>query len=217
MLRRDRKLAAWNDTIQSRDQQFDLKRKALLKEAARAFSSHGYHATSLDDVARTLGVTKPALYYYVKNKQEILFECHMLSQDLGDRAFDYATKNGRTNREILVLFGRNYLELLTSEIGACAVLAEFHALDPQNRDIIAARRDKVQRKLCRLIEKGIADGSVRAVDPKLTVFYFMGAVNWLTRWFDPAGASSGEDVARIFADLLDHSIAVTSDPPRKAT
>ncbi len=85
---RDRQLAAWNDTVQTRDQQFNLKRTALLKEAARAFSSQGYHATSLDDVAKTLGVTKPALYYYIKNKQEILFECHMLSQDLGDRAFD---------------------------------------------------------------------------------------------------------------------------------
>ena len=85
MSRRDRQLAAWNDTVQTRDQQFNLKRTALLKEAARAFSSQGYHATSLDDVAKTLGVTKPALYYYVKNKQEILFECHMLSQDLGDR------------------------------------------------------------------------------------------------------------------------------------
>ena len=76
---RDRQLAAWNDTVQTRDQQFNLKRTALLKEAARAFSSQGYHATSLDDVAKTLGVTKPALYYYIKNKQEILFECHMLS------------------------------------------------------------------------------------------------------------------------------------------
>ena len=106
MARRDRQLATWNETVQTRDQQFTLKRTALLKEAARAFSSQGYHATSLDDVAKTLGVTKPALYYYIKNKQEILFECHMLSQDLGERAFEYAYKNGKTGREILLLFAK---------------------------------------------------------------------------------------------------------------
>ena len=110
MARRDRQLATWDETVQTRDQQFNLKRTALLKEAARAFSSQGYHATSLDDVAKTLGVTKPALYYYIKNKQEILFECHMLSQDLGERAFEYAYKNGKTGREILLLFARQFIE-----------------------------------------------------------------------------------------------------------
>jgi AcrR family transcriptional regulator len=207
VLRRNRQIATWNKTVQSRDQQFSLKRTALLKQAARAFSSQGYHGTSLDDVAKTLGVTKPALYYYVKNKQEILFECHMLSQDLGDRAFEQALKVGGTSREIILRIGQIYIELLTSEIGACAVLAEFHALDPANREIVAARRDKFARRFRKLIEKGIADGSVRSVDPNLTVFFFMGAVNWMTRWFDSDGSRSGDEVAKIFADLLDHGIS----------
>lgn len=206
-MRRDSQPATWNDTVQSRDQQFALKRNALLKEAARAFSSHGYHATSLDDVAKTLGVTKPALYYYVKNKQEILFECHMLAQDLGERAFDHALKAGKDSREVVLVLGRTYIELLTSEIGACAVLAEINALDPANREIVATRRDKFERRFRSLLDKGMAEGSIRTVDPKLTVFFFMGAVNWMTRWFDPEGPRSGEEIARIFADLLDHAIS----------
>jgi AcrR family transcriptional regulator len=206
-LRRDSQPATWNGTVQSRDQQFDLKRNALLKQAARAFSSHGYHATSLDDVAKTLGVTKPALYYYVKNKQEILFECHMMSQDLGDRALDHALKTATNNRDIVLLMGRTYIELLTSEIGACAVLAEINALNPVNRKIIAERRDKFERRFRKLLVDGMADGSIRAVDPKLTVFFFMGAVNWMTRWFTPDGSSSGEEIAQRFVDLLDHAIS----------
>jgi AcrR family transcriptional regulator len=154
-----------------------------------------------------LGVTKPALYYYVKNKQEILFECHMLSQDLGDRALERALKDGRTSREVVVLLGRTYIELLTSEIGACAVLAEFNALDPANREIIAARRDAFEKKFRKLLEQGIADGSIRPIDPKLTVFFFMGSVNWMTRWFDPDGPNSGAEIAQAFADLLDHAIS----------
>ena len=206
-MRRDSQPATWNGTVQSRDQQFDLKRNALLKQAARAFSSHGYHATSLDDVAKTLGVTKPALYYYVKNKQEILFECHMMSQDLGDRALDHALKTATNNRDIVLLMGRTYIELLTSEIGACAVLAEINALNPVNRKIIAERRDKFERRFRKLLVDGMADGSIRAVDPKLTVFFFMGAVNWMTRWFTPDGSSSGEEIAQRFVDLLDHAIS----------
>ncbi|MBP6816278.1 MAG: helix-turn-helix transcriptional regulator, partial [Burkholderiaceae bacterium] len=81
---RGRGPAAWSNVVVSRDEQFRLKRNALLREAARAFSGRGYHNTSLDDVAAVLGVTKAALYHYVRSKQEILFECHMLSLDLGD-------------------------------------------------------------------------------------------------------------------------------------
>jgi TetR/AcrR family transcriptional regulator len=204
---RDRQLAAWNDTVQTRDQQFNLKRTALLKEAARAFSSQGYQATSLDDVAKTLGVTKPALYYYIKNKQEILFECHMLSQDLGDRAFEHAYKTGRTGREILLSFANEFIESHNSEIGDCAVLVEFQALDPANRKIVAARRDKAQHQMQAIIEKGMADGSIRQVDPKLTVFFFMGAVNWMARWFDKDGPKSGAEIAKVFTDLLDHAVS----------
>lgn len=68
------KSSAWKVTVLSREEQYDLKRKVLIQEAARAFSTRGYHATSLADVARELGVTKGALYYYVKSKQDILFE-----------------------------------------------------------------------------------------------------------------------------------------------
>lgn len=203
----DSQTATWNDTVQSRNQQFALKRNALLKQAARAFSSHGYHATSLDDVAKTLGVTKPALYYYVKNKQEILFECHMMSQDLGDKALDHALKTATNNRDVVLLMGRTYIELLTSEIGACAVLAEINALDPVNRKIIAKRRDKFEQRFRKLLVDGMADGSIRTIDPKLTVFFFMGAVNWMTRWFTPGGSSSGEEIAQRFVDLLDHAIS----------
>lgn len=206
MAQRSRKASAWKNVAPSRDELFTLKRTALLREAARAFSARGYHDTSLDDVAKTLGVTKPALYYYVTNKQEILFECHMLAQDLGNVAYDYATENGKTGRERIVLVCSRYIELITSEIGSCAVLSEFAALEPKNRAIIARRRDEFQKKFSDLIDAGVRDGSIRSVDARMTVFFFMGAINWMTQWFRPDGKLSGGEIARAFSDLLEHSL-----------
>ncbi len=206
MAQRGRKPSAWKNVAPSRDQLFALKRTALLREAARAFSARGYHDTSLDDVAKTLGVTKPALYYYVTNKQEILFECHMLAQDLGNVAYDYAVEHGTTGREKIVLVCRRYIELITSEIGSCAVLSEFAALEPKNRAVIAKRRDDFQKKFSELITEGIKDGSIREADPRMTVFFFMGAINWMTQWFRPDGDMSGEGIASVFSDLLEHAL-----------
>ena len=59
----------------ARAQQREAKRNAVLQTAARLFNERGYHATSLDDIAEQLHVSKPTLYYYVKSKDDILLEC----------------------------------------------------------------------------------------------------------------------------------------------
>ena len=191
----------------SRDAQYDLKRIALIKEAARAFSLRGYHDTSLMDVAKELGVTKGALYYYVKSKQDILFECHAISNDLGDQAIAYATALEGRGCDKAVALTRRYMELLIGETGALAILTEFDALEPQNRKIIAARRAIFSRTFREFIAQGLTDGSVRSgVDPNITALFYLGAVNWSTRWFDPTGAMSGTEVSDRFADLFGASI-----------
>ncbi len=206
MSRRGRRASAWSNVVISRDEQFVLKRNALLREAASAFSARGYHKTSLDDVAAALGVTKAALYHYVRSKQEILFECHMMSLDIGDEVMKYARTHGRTGYERLTMLARRYIELITGEMGRIAVLAEYHALDDESKAVIGARRDRWEKDMRAMLSEGIEDGSIRAVDAKLAVFFFMGAVNWMTRWFRPDGGTSGTDIAAAFAELLGEAV-----------
>ena len=71
-------------SVPDRQQQREAKRHAVLQAAAQLFNERGFHATSLDDIAARLNVSKPTLYYYVKNKQELLFLCHSLAFDLGN-------------------------------------------------------------------------------------------------------------------------------------
>ena len=60
-----------------RPRDHEVKREAVIRAAARAFNERGYHHTSLDDIAADLGVTKPTVYYYVANKEQLLFECFL--------------------------------------------------------------------------------------------------------------------------------------------
>ena len=208
---RPRKADAWKDAGQSRDEQFAAKRAALIRKAARAFSARGFYNTSLDDIAAELGVTKPALYYYVKNKEEILYACHQISNELGAQAMAYAESVPGNGLDRVVALARRYVELLTGEFGASAVLMEFDALQPENRKTIVAGRNRFDRRFRALIAKGVEDGSIRKVDPKLTVFFYMGSVNWMTRWFRPDGAFSGQEMADRFADYLRESIRAHSN------
>lgn len=204
--RKKKNTVPWSAVFPSRDEQFQLKRMALLREAARAFSANGYHNTSLDDVAASLGVTKAALYYYVKTKQEILFECHMLAMDLGDQALEYGRTHGRNAHEKIILFCQRYIELITGEMGSFAVLGEFNALEAKRREIVLRRRDEFEEIFKAIVQEGIEEGSIRQVDPKLACFFFMGAVNWMTRWFRPQGELAGETIAAEFKSMFSEGI-----------
>lgn len=203
---RPRNADAWKDARQTRDEQFAAKRSALIRKAARAFSARGFYNTSLDDIAAQLGVTKPALYYYVKSKEDILYACHVISNELGAEAMAYAENLNASGLDRVVALARRYVELLTGEFGASAVLMEFDALRAENRRAITAARKRFDRRFRTLITGGIDDGSIRKVDPKLTVFFFMGSINWMTRWFRPDGEVEGGEIARRFADYLREAI-----------
>src|SRR5688500_7135341 len=64
----------WGYEVQNKEEQSALKRLAILRTAAQLFNERGFYATSLNDLATLLNVTKPSLYYYVKSKDDILLQ-----------------------------------------------------------------------------------------------------------------------------------------------
>ncbi|WP_372394641.1 TetR/AcrR family transcriptional regulator [Azospirillum sp. HJ39] len=181
---------------------YRLKREAVLRESGRIFSRRGYHNTSLDDVAKALNVSKGTLYNYVKDKQEILFECQKMALDIAERSFDYAEQNATNGADKLRLVIRQYIATLTEEMGACGVITEVGALRPADRKAIVARRDQFEERFVALIDEGMADGSLRPIDPKLAVYTFMGAVHAVPGWYSPKGRLPAEAIADGMADLL---------------
>ncbi len=196
----------WNDAVLTRDELYRLKRQAVIREAGRAFSKEGFHGTSLEDIAKTLNVTKAALYHYVKGKHEILYECHKLAHDLGEEAIDMARREGKSGLEKLTLFLRSYIETLTGEFGSCVVLTDIDSLRANDRDEIIARRDKFDRSFRAIIQEGIEDGSIRGCDPKLADLMIMGAVNWIPKWYSPDGERTGSEIAEGFVSLMVHGL-----------
>src|SRR5690606_5489017 len=197
------RVSTWSDAVQSPDQQYELKRRALIQAAARAFNARGYHNTSLDDVAAELVLTRAALYHYIGSKQEILFECHMLAYDCGDLAIAYAREHATNGLETGCLIIRRFIELFNGGMGRVGMMTEHESLEPNMQALIQKRRDEFDHEFRSIIDAGMRDGSIRPVDPKLAVFFTMGAVNWMcTRWYRPDGALSVEEIAASFEDMF---------------
>ncbi|WP_178133275.1 TetR/AcrR family transcriptional regulator [Vineibacter terrae] len=192
------KKAAWTEALQKRDEQYQLKRQALLQTAARAFNELGFDRASLDDLARRLNVTKPTLYYYIKSKDEILFECQKQAVEHMRLTLDQIRSSDKPALEKLSLFLVRYTELVAEDFGRCLVLSSHKALQPKNRAKMAAARRRLDNDVRNLIAQGIAEGSIAPCNPKLVTSALFGAVNWTAHWYSRDGELTPRAVGEAF-------------------
>lgn len=199
--------------LPSRSEQRSAKRSALIREAANAFRSKGFYATSMEDIATALGVTKGALYRYVENKQEILFECFRSSNQLGEAALELAKWHSGTGLEKLRTFVEFFVEKYIEENTAGGAMVDIGALFPEQRAEIIAGRDRVDAGLRKIVSQGIEDGSIVSRDIRLTVFTIMGSINWIPSWYSPTGQHGPKEIAAIIADIFSRGLHPRADSP----
>jgi len=205
-------MTRWANAVPNRAQQQELKRQAIIREAARIFSRRGFHGATLDDVADRLGVTKTALYRYVRNKNDLIFACHEEAMDIAFRALDRGEAQGRTGLEKIRIGMQTYLAEMIGELGVPVLILEENSLQGDEAERIYGLRDAFEQRLRGLFEQGIADGSILPLSAKLAVFMLLGSIHWVTKWYRPEGAWSAEDVAEALLELATRGLAAAPTP-----
>jgi AcrR family transcriptional regulator len=180
---------------------FEFQRDRILRAAAACFNQKGYSGTSLKDVARQLGLTDAALYYYVKNKEELVYQCYLRAAELGRRAMERAREAGGSGLEQAVRYIRSHVEIMVGDAGPVAIMSEVPSLKPAHRNEILAISRRHSLGFEEILSYGIRDGSIADCDVRMTGNAVMGAINWIPKWFhgDPAVAIQ---VLETFPDVL---------------
>jgi AcrR family transcriptional regulator len=177
-------------------------RVEILKSAARAFRQLGYHGATVEHIAAALRMKKGNLYYYFRNKEEILFACHQYSLDRLLQLLEDVEKSGAPPVDKLRTLIVGVVHTILDELYGTALILQLEALSPAHLKTVIERRDRFDRGIRRVLEEGIAEGSFTPHDVKLRSFALLGAVNWIPRWFNPAGEASSTEIADLFADYL---------------
>jgi AcrR family transcriptional regulator len=188
------------------------RRVEILKSAAAAFRRRGYHGASVEEIARALKMTKGSLYYYFRDKQDILFGCHEYSLgvalDLLERVEAEALPPDEKLRRLIV----GFVHLIIDELHGTGLTLELEALPRPLLRKVVARRDRFDRGLRKILQDGMDQGLFAPGDAKLLAFALMGALNWISRWYDPRGEASSDEIATTFANYLVGGLAgVRSD------
>ena len=178
------------------------KREAVLQAAVRMFNARGYNATSLDDVAASLGATKPVIYRYLGNKDQVLLECVTRGIEQLQEAAEIAQGRPGTGLDRLRAFLCRYAEITMADFGICVIRTDETALSAASARAFRVLKRRLDSALRNLIEKGIADGSIHAANVRDTAFALAGALNWISHWFQPGGALPAAVVAQRMVDVL---------------
>jgi AcrR family transcriptional regulator len=180
---------------------FELQRDRMLKAAASCFNHKGYSGTSLKDVANHLSLTDAALYYYVRNKEELVYQCYLRAAELGREAMDRGRSEGETGFQQAFLYIRYHVEILVGDRGPVAIMSEIPSLNPAHRNEILKVSRRHSAAFEEIISAGIADGSIVECDVRMTGNAIMGAINWIPKWFH-GDAAQARKVALEFPQIL---------------
>lgn len=190
-------------SFQARQRNLDSKREAVLLTAAHLFLESGFRRTSMSQLANRLDITKPALYYYFRNKEEILIECYqagiLVIEDLLDKA---VVSHGNGLSKVKAYIKAYATAIVTHDFGRCVATLDDSELSAKARREVRTLKRRIDAAIREYVEQGIADGSIAPCNPKLASFAMAGAINWIGVWYRPDGELSAEDVAAAFATLL---------------
>jgi AcrR family transcriptional regulator len=181
---------------------FQGKKREILAAASRVFRQKGLSATGMRDIAAELDMAVGNLYYYFKNKDDLL--AFVQEETLVGLLALTETAQASLLRADARLFTTivEHVVLLNETMPGSLAHLQVEALTERRRTEVGARRDAYRHALRRIVEEGIAAGVFLPADPSVATLAILGAANWTVRWFRPGGRKSAREIGREVAELL---------------
>jgi TetR/AcrR family transcriptional regulator, cholesterol catabolism regulator len=179
----------------------------IYRVAAGIMCRKGYEATSMNDIADAVGLTKAGMYHYIRGKEHLLFEIMSYAMDMVDENVigpaQEITDPEKRLRLIVELHARRILEV-GGEV--TILLEEMWALTPPHRRTIQSRK-RVYFEMIRHTLQELAEADkLRNVDPTVATFSLLGMINWISRWYRRDGKLSVDAVLRDFLEIAMNSV-----------
>ncbi len=189
------------DSIASK--KHSIVRDEILISAAQLFSERGYRAVTMDDIAAALEYTKSVVYYYFKNKNDILWQIfsrcvEKYSSDIEEiRSQDLPCEISFRK-----MIHRHAMNVMENPAWAAVYNGEESELTPAQRQQLSRMKRDYDTVFEAMYQRGVSEGLFREIPPHVAVSGILGMCNWLYAWFNPKGALKAEQIADHYTDLL---------------
>lgn len=198
------------DSPFNRTAQHDAKRAAILSQAAKLFNSHGSRSTTLSDIAEKLGLTKTSLYYYVKTKEELIYQCYMAALERHHADLDEIQKrSGDPIARISGLLLQHFENWLAAQEGRgphLAALLEIASLKGPHRKAVEELYIGLFKRLRQFLRDGIATGELRPCDTTSAARAIIGSLDWTFSWLHQVPRDQVRSVAQQAVDIFTYGL-----------
>jgi len=190
-------------------------RQEILRTAARLFQQRGYDATSMNDVAAALKLSKGGLYHHFQSKDEILFEIMSHAMEITQERVLNPVRGIADPEERLRALIRLHIEVVLSprDREITVMLHENHPLPPALRKRINARKKdyihflenlmaEVQDKVQEEVQDKNRHQTKTKVSPRAAAFALLGMINWIYQWYKPEGELQAQNLIPQFTELI---------------
>lgn len=195
---------------------WELMEQRVFEVASQLFSERGFTGTTLQDIADAMGVSRPALYYYVKSKEDIL--AHLVEEfPLRDAA---TLRKARTRKGVIAteklhdMARLHVLHIADSPVRLRILERNEHHLVGAAAAAHAKAKRSVLAEFRAVIEEGIQSGEFRPIDARTAALAVLGMCNWVAWWFEPAPDNPPGPVADQIAEMAVQSVAIPSEQDR---
>jgi AcrR family transcriptional regulator len=185
-------------------------RQEILRAAARLFQQRGYDATSMNDVAAALKLSKGGLYHHFQSKDEILYNIMSHAMEITEervinvvRRIDGTSAAGAEERLRTLIRLHIQVVLSPEDREITVMLHENHPLPPALRRKINGRK----KDYLVFVENLIADvqrkrNSPSPVTPRAAAFALVGMINWIYQWYKPEGPLTEDALVQQYTDIF---------------
>jgi len=175
----------------------------VLHSAANIFFAKGFHATSIEDVARDVGMLKGSLYYYIKSKEDLLFRLLMAGIEDGDAFIARQIDPGGDPLEQLESAIRAQIDyIIQNRVPFGLFLHEFDSLSGKRQHKLISVMARYNSRFVDLVRRGQEQGAVVEGEPWIIVNGILGMCNWLYRWYDPDHETDADRIKNIFVRII---------------
>ena len=179
-----------------REEVADFKRASILKEAASQFYAKGYDGTRIDEIASSLGVTKPFIYYHFKNKTEILDEiCVRATAISGETLEAEIAAHDQVIDQLRSAVRQLVLEVIANQVGIAICFREEKYISPEARVKLEANRRQFDGLLNDLLARADSDGIISVDDAQIAAQVLTGAITWSFVWYREGGRLNPDEFA----------------------
>ncbi|MFT5540969.1 MAG: AcrR family transcriptional regulator [Glaciecola sp.] len=199
----------------SKTNQHGQKYKTILSAASELFNVHGTRGTTLLQIASKLNLTKTSLYYYAKNKEELVYQCYLNTcVELQSIISQAKSTQGLAINKIEALLRLNFdcwHGIINGTRGHLAGLTEISSLSEKHQQEVSELYTTFVRQVMEIIDEGQTDGSIQAVDPVKTASALWGAIFWIPVWLYSVDQEHQESAYFQWESIIKHGLHAESD------